>query len=99
MKNKIISFDDALLLSFIILKFCDKIKWSWLWVLTPLWIPLVIFVLYVIIKTWREKDFVPCYNCKHSVSHVTMNGLWFYCTNDFCLHSENDRCKEGQQKD
>jgi len=38
---------------FIVLKLCKTITWSWLWVLSPLWIPvisiIVIFILIVLL--------------------------------------------------
>lgn len=37
-----LSFGGALCLLFIGLKLGGVINWSWLWVLSPLWIPLVI---------------------------------------------------------
>lgn len=51
-----ISFTGALTLIFIILKLTNVIDWSWVWVLAPLWIPLalvavillVAFILYVV---------------------------------------------------
>lgn len=39
----------VLLIVFIVLKLCNLIDWSWGWVLSPLWIPLSIVVLMVII--------------------------------------------------
>lgn len=48
------SFLTLLLILFIGLKLGKVIAWSWLWVLSPIWIPLaaavVIFVLYLIVK-------------------------------------------------
>ena len=46
-----IGFGGLLTIAFIILKLCGVIKWSWLWVLSPTWIPiaLVIIVLLIII--------------------------------------------------
>jgi len=38
-----------LLIAFIILKLCGVIQWSWLWVLAPLWIPLAIWLVVVVI--------------------------------------------------
>lgn len=35
-----IGFLQALTLIFIVLKLTGHISWSWLWVLSPLWIPL-----------------------------------------------------------
>lgn len=38
---------------FIILKFCGVIHWSWLWVLAPTWIPLVLFIVISLIYILR----------------------------------------------
>ena len=38
-----------LLVLFIALKLCGVIAWSWWWVLSPLWIPLLIGVVCVVI--------------------------------------------------
>lgn len=43
------NFCDALLLVFIVLKLCKIITWSWWWVLSPLWIPLGLYVALIII--------------------------------------------------
>lgn len=40
-------FSTLLLIAFIVLKLCHVIEWSWLWVLSPLWIPLA-FTLIII---------------------------------------------------
>jgi hypothetical protein len=32
----------SLLVAFIVLKLCKVITWSWIWVLSPLWIPLAL---------------------------------------------------------
>lgn len=42
--NLKISFPSALLILFIALKLCNVIAWPWLWVLSPLWLPLAIAV-------------------------------------------------------
>ena len=44
-----IGLSGALLILFIALKLCGVIHWSWLWVLSPLWIPLAIVVLVVVL--------------------------------------------------
>lgn len=51
-----VSFTGALTLIFITLKLTHVIDWSWVWILAPLWIPLalvavillVAFILYVV---------------------------------------------------
>lgn len=43
------SLGDVLLVVFIILKLCKVINWSWFWVLSPLWISLIIYIIIVII--------------------------------------------------
>lgn len=37
-----ISFTGALTIAFIVLKLCNVIDWSWIWVLCPLWIGFVL---------------------------------------------------------
>ncbi|AXH49731.1 hypothetical protein KNU02_gp05 [Gordonia phage Pleakley] len=39
----------ALLITFIVLKLTGVIAWSWVWVLSPLWIPLVVALIISII--------------------------------------------------
>jgi len=43
-----ISFFGFLALLFIGLKLTDHIHWSWLWVLSPIWIPFMIFIVVVL---------------------------------------------------
>lgn len=33
-------------IAFIVLKLCKVIHWSWLWVLAPTWIPIVILIIF-----------------------------------------------------
>ena len=44
-----IGFFGLLTLLFIGLKLCGVIAWSWLWVLAPLWIPIALSLLLVVI--------------------------------------------------
>jgi hypothetical protein len=37
-----IGFSGLLAIVFIVLKLCHVISWSWIWVLSPLWIPLAL---------------------------------------------------------
>jgi hypothetical protein len=41
-------FVSMLLILFIGLKLANIITWSWWWVMSPLWVPLVIFVIIVV---------------------------------------------------
>ena len=52
-----IGFRGLLTIAFIVLKLCGVINWSWLWVLAPLWIPVVFFLLIVIISLIAVKFF------------------------------------------
>lgn len=36
---------SLLLVAFIVLKLTNTINWSWWWVLSPIWIPLVLVVI------------------------------------------------------
>lgn len=40
-----IGFTGALTLAFIVLKLCGVIDWSWVWVLSPMWISLVVALM------------------------------------------------------
>lgn len=41
-----------LTVAFIVLKLCHVIEWSWLWVLAPLWIPIVLALAIVGVCYW-----------------------------------------------
>lgn len=43
-----IGFAGALTLVFIVLKLCKVINWSWIWVLSPIWISLIITIIIII---------------------------------------------------
>ena len=44
-----IGFTGVLTVAFIVMKLCGVIKWSWIWVLSPIWIPVVLWVLIFVI--------------------------------------------------
>ena len=44
-----IGFVGLLTILFIALKLLGKISWSWIWVLSPLWIPVAISIILIII--------------------------------------------------
>ena len=44
-----IGFCGLLTIVFIVLKLLNKISWSWIWVLAPLWIEFIVAVLTIII--------------------------------------------------
>ena len=51
-----LTFCDLLAVAFIVLKLTGVIKWSWWWVLSPIWIPLAIALVVIIIMliiVWR----------------------------------------------
>lgn len=43
-----IGFLGLLTIVFIVLKLTKVISWSWIWVLAPLWIPVLIFLVWII---------------------------------------------------
>ena len=53
-----IGFCGLLTIAFIVLKLLGKITWSWLWVLSPLWIVwaicLIILLIFGIIKLFTD---------------------------------------------
>lgn len=58
-KNKNITIQGLgstlLLIAFIVLKLCHVIEWSWFWVLSPLWIPLALsIIIIVVVAIWAN---------------------------------------------
>lgn len=47
-----IGFCGLLTVAFVVLKLCNVITWSWVWVLSPLWISFILGVVLVLIA-WR----------------------------------------------
>ena len=43
-----IGFCGLLTIVFIVLKLCKVISWSWLWVFSPIWLPLALAITFVI---------------------------------------------------
>lgn len=53
--NRGIGFTGLLTIAFIVLKLCGVIAWSWLWVLSPLWISVALWLVIVgIIAVWAH---------------------------------------------
>lgn len=46
-----IGFCGLLTIAFIVLKLCNVIAWSWVWVLSPLWIPVALAIVVVVSYT------------------------------------------------
>lgn len=44
-----VGFCGLLTIAFIVLKLCHVIEWSWVWVLCPIWIPLAIVAIMLVI--------------------------------------------------
>lgn len=44
-----IGFTGVLTVAFVILKLCGIINWSWIWVLSPIWIEIALVVLILLI--------------------------------------------------
>lgn len=49
-REKGLSILDILLIVFIFLKILNLIKWSWIIVLIPLWIKIILFILKILIN-------------------------------------------------
>ena len=54
-----IGFAEALTLLFIALKLCGVISWSWIWVLSPIWITISFLALpaivIILIGRWADR--------------------------------------------
>ena len=53
--GKGIGFVGALQIVFIILKILGKIKWSWLWVLSPTWVSFALIIIFAVMFYWLIK--------------------------------------------
>lgn len=42
-----VGFCGLLTVAFVVLKLTGVIKWSWLWVLAPMWIPVGLFLAFI----------------------------------------------------
>lgn len=49
-----ISFGVLLTIVFIVLKLCGVITWSWVWVLSPIWISVILVIIIVIIILFKR---------------------------------------------
>jgi len=53
-----LSFEAVLIIVFITLKLTDNIDWSWWWVLSPIWISLIIaalvFIIGIVAFVWKD---------------------------------------------
>lgn len=47
-----IGFAGLLTLVFIVLKLVGVIKWSWIWVLSPIWITAILVILIILLLLW-----------------------------------------------
>lgn len=48
------NFFDKLTVAFIVLKLIGVIGWSWTWVLAPMWIPIMIYLIFKIIESFYK---------------------------------------------
>lgn len=44
-----VGFIGMLTIAFVVLKLCNVIQWSWLWVLAPLWISFLLTIIVLVI--------------------------------------------------
>ena len=49
MKESSLGLPTILFLIFLVLKLCKVINWSWLWVFSPLWISVIIYIVICLI--------------------------------------------------
>jgi len=51
-----IGFCGLLTIAFVVLKLCNVITWSWVWVLSPLWISFILIVLILLVTLlWASR--------------------------------------------
>lgn len=50
-----IGLGGLLTLIFLILKLCNVITWSWIWVLSPIWISIILYVVLFVLAYFADK--------------------------------------------
>lgn len=55
MKEERLGFIGTLTIVFIVLKLCKIINWSWIWVLSPMWITILLAIIIFIIVMIKYK--------------------------------------------
>lgn len=50
-----IGFTGALTIAFVVLKLCNVIDWSWVWVLSPLWISVALGIFFILLAVIISK--------------------------------------------
>lgn len=50
-----IGFAGLLTVAFVVLKLCKVIAWSWVWVLSPLWISAILIVIVLGVFWWATR--------------------------------------------
>ena len=94
---------EVLQIVFIVLKLCKVIDWSWVWILSPTWIPFLL-ILSVrgtlwLMHIWENRGTVPCTKCEFRGAYMSSGcGLNIYCTKKHTEHSIDFRCKEGKKE-
>ena len=46
MEDKLFNILDVLLVVFVLLKLCGLIFWSWFWVMSPLWVTIILGLVF-----------------------------------------------------
>lgn len=100
-KGKGIGFTGLLALIFIVLKLCNVIQWSWLWVIAPIWIPIIGsvigFIPYYLI-TRKPRKAVYCSECKFRGCRIGRHdGAYIRCRKDNCEYKIGHYCKQGEK--
>ena len=55
--SRSIGFSGLLTITFIVLKLCNVITWSWLWVLSPIWISAGLILLITCIILFMSRGY------------------------------------------
>lgn len=105
-KNYQLGIDGALLIVFIVLKLCKLIDWSWWWVLSPLWISLVLGAVIIFgpiivyrIRNHKKTDVrvepVRCEECLFAYDYETG---FLNCDLKKCIVHDCDSCGKGVRR-
>ena len=52
---KSVGLGTLLCVAFVVLKLCGVITWSWLWVLSPVWISILLDIIIILVALWLQR--------------------------------------------
>lgn len=98
---------EMLAILFLTLKLCKVIDWQWVWVLSPIWIPIAIMLISLAVcgcillkDKWEMRGTVFCKRCKYSgvIKSESVGRVSIHCNKFETDCSPDYGCKFGERR-